>query len=205
MSGKHAFFIGVLGAVLFVITSIAGGILIDDYNISTQLISETYAIDTKYGMILREFGIIPSGILLAVFCFLGPKFFQPSKLTSIGFFGMGIFYGVATVIVGVFPCDSGCNREFIDPSISQIIHNLIGFLTYIFVPVSLILIGIGLRKQQGNNGLSKLSILTGVLSSVGIYLLSSGEHPEYIGLYQRIIETLFVVWIISCAFVIKKS
>ncbi len=205
MNNKVTFFIGILGVGLFIVSSIIGGILIENYSLTSQFISETYAIDTEYGIILRTFGFIPSGILLTIFCFLGFKYFQPSKLTKIGFYGLGIFYGLATVMVGFFPCDSGCNKEFIDPSISQVIHNLTGLLTYIFVPISIILIGIGLKQLPNYNRLSIQAIIYGIISILFILLLFSGSNPKYIGLYQRIIETLFIIWIITCAFAIKNK
>lgn len=204
MSKNFTSFIGILGACLFVLASIVGGLLIENYSLTTQFISETYAIDTEYGKILRIFGFIPSGILITVFCFLGFKYFQPSKLTKIGFYGLGIFYGFATVIVGLFPCDSGCNKEFLDPSISQIIHNLTGFLTYIFVPISIILIGIGLKRFPNYRRLSMQAIAYGILSILFVYLLFSGPNSEYNGVYQRIIEAVFIIWIITCAIEIKK-
>ena len=205
MSNKFTFFIGILGVSLFLISSIAGGILIDNYSLTSQLISETYAIDTEYGVMLRTFGIIPSGIFLTLFCFLGTNYFQPSKLTKIGFYGLMIFYGLATIIIGIFPCDSGCNTDFIDPSISQIIHNLTGALTYMFVPISIIIIGIGLKKLQNFNRLSIQAIVCGSISILFIYLLISGSNPECNGLYQRIIETIFIVWIVTCAIAIKNK
>jgi hypothetical protein len=204
MSKNFISFIGILGACLFVLASIVGGLLIENYSLTTQFISETYAIDTEYGKILRIFGFIPSGILITGFCLLGCKYFQPSKLTKIGFYGLGIFYGFATVIVGLFPCDSGCNKEFLDPSISQIIHNLTGFLTYIFVPISIILIGIGLKRFPNFSRLSMQAIAYGILSILFVYLLFSGTNSEYNGLYQRIIEAVFIIWIITCAIEIKK-
>lgn len=205
MSNRFTFLIGIFGVSLFVLSSIVGGILIDDYSIISQYISESYAIDTEYGMVLRIFGYIPSGILLTLFCFLAPKHFQPSKLTQIGFYGLAIFYGLATIIVGVFPCDSGCNKEFIDPSISQVIHNLAGFLTYLFVPICIILIGTGLKQFPNFNRLSIQAFVYGPISILFIYLLFSGSNPEYIGLYQRIIETVFIFWIIACAIEIKNK
>ena len=205
MSHKVTFLIGIFGVSLFVLSSIVGGMLIENYSITSQYISESYAIDTEYGLALRTYGYIPSGILLTLFCFLGYKFFQPSRLTRIGFYGLGIFYGLATVLVGIFPCDSGCNKEFIDPSISQVIHNLTGFLTYIFVPISIILIGIGLKQLPKYNRLSIQAIAFGIVSILFIYLLFSDSNSEYIGLYQRIIEAVFIAWIITCAVAIKNQ
>ena len=31
-------------------------------------------------------------------------------------------YGLGTIFTGIFPCDSGRNRELIDPSFSQIVQ-----------------------------------------------------------------------------------
>ena len=205
MIHKFTFLVGIFGVSLFVLSSIVGGFLIENYSLTSQYISESYAIDTEYGLILRIFGYIPSGILITIFCFLAIKHFQPSRLTKIGFYGLGIFYGLATIVVSIFPCDSGCNRELIDPSISQAIHNLTGFLTYIFVPISIILIGIGLKKLQNYNRLSMQAIISGIISILFIYVLFSNQNSQYIGLYQRIIETIFIIWIITCAFAIKDK
>jgi len=205
MNNKITFLIGIVGVSLFVVSSILGGFLIENYNELSQYISESYAIDTEYGKILRIFGYIPSGILITLFCFLGVRYFQPSKLLKIGFYGIGIFYGLATVVVGIFPCDSGCNKELIDPSSSQLIHDFVGLLTYLFVPVFMILIGLGLKKSSNNNTFSLQSIVFGAITVLFVYILVSNSNSEYIGLYQRMIELVFVIWIVFCAFVIKNK
>ena len=205
MNNKITFFIGILGVSLFVISSILGGLLIENYDIVSHYISETYAIDTEYGIILRIFGYIPSGILIALFCFLGARYFQPSKLIKIGFYGIGIFYGLGTVIVGLFPCDSGCNKELIDPSFSQLIHNFVGLLTYLFVPVFMILIGLGLKRSPNNNPFSLQSIVFGAVSIFLVSILVTNSASEYIGLYQRMVESVFAIWIIFCAMAIKNQ
>ena len=205
MNNKITFLIGIVGVSLFVVSSILGGFLIENYNELSQYISESYAIDTEYGKILRIFGYIPSGILITLFCFLGVRYFQPSKLLKIGFYGIGIFYGLATVVVGIFPCDSGCNKELIDPSSSQLIHDFVGLLTYLFVPVFMILIGLGLKKSSNNNTFSLQSIVFGAITVLFVYILVSNSNSEYIGLYQRMIESVFVILIVFCAFVIKNK
>lgn len=205
MNRKMIFVIGILGVTLFAFASILGGFQFDNYNPISQYISETYAIDTPYGKVLRYLGYIPSGILLTMFAFFGLKKFPESNLIKLGFSGIGVFYGIATVIVGIFPCDKGCNKELIDPSISQLIHNLTGLLTYIFVPLSIIAIGIGLQQLKTNIHLSRIAIACGLNCIMFIGFLLSDPLTEYAGLYQRIIEGTFIIWIIVCSFFIKNS
>tara|TARA_B100001146_G_C16192647_1_gene439948 strand:+ start:1956 stop:2600 length:645 start_codon:yes stop_codon:yes gene_type:complete len=204
MNNKVVFLIGILGVSLFAIPSIIGGFLIEDYNLISQWISESDASDTKYGLALRIFGYIPSGFLIAIFCFVGFKKFQPSKLTKVGFYGLGVFYGIATIITGIFPCDVDCNKNFIDPSISQIIHNLAALLTYIFVPISVMIVGLGLRRSPSHNRLSVIAITCGIISSLFVSLLLADLSSQYVGLLQRIIESIFLIWIITCAIEIKN-
>ena len=205
MNNKLTFLIGIVGASLFIISSVLGGLLIDNYSIISQYISESYAIDTEYGMVLRTFGFIPSGIFIAIFCFTGVRFFAPTKLLNIGFYGIGLFYGLATVVVGIFPCDSGCNKGFIDPSTSQLIHNFMGLLTYLFVPVLIILIGLELKKIQKNTVFPLQSIVLGVISFLFVSVLFLNSNSKYIGLYQRIIELVFILWVVFCAIAIKNE
>ena len=205
MGNKRTFLIGILGVSLFVLSSIVGGLLIEGYSITGQYISESYAIDTQYGVALRTFGYIPSGILLTIFGLLGAKHFQPSVLTKVGFYGLALFYGLGTVAVGVFPCDNGCNKEFIDPSISQVIHNLAGFLTYVFVPISIIVIGVGLRQFPNYTRLSLQAIAYGAMSILFVFLLLSDTNSAYLGLCQRMVEAVFITWIITCAIEIKNK
>ena len=205
MSNKSIFFIGVLGVSLLAASFILGGLLIENYDIVSQFISESYAIDTEYGLLLRIFGYIPSSILITLFCFLAVKYFQPTILMKIGFYGIGIFYGVASLVTGIFPCDSGCNKELINPSFSQLTHNFAALLMYVFVPINIIITGIGLKRLANYNRLSIIAITSGIISILFVYLLFSDITSEFLGLYQRIIESVFIIWILTCAFTIKNQ
>ena len=205
MNIRIIFWTGIIGVTLFSVSSILGGFQFDNYNPLSQYISETYAIDTPYGETIRYFGYIPSGLFLTFFAFSALRTFPKSSLIKTGFWGLGIFYGIATIIVGIFPCDKGCNRELVDPSISQLIHNLTGLLTYIFVPLSIIAIGLGLRQLKTQNRLSRISFLCGLNCIVFSGLLLTDPLAKYVGLYQRIIEGTFIIWIITCSLFIKNS
>ena len=205
MSNKLVFWAGILSVTFFGVASILGGFQFESYDPISQYISETMAIDTPYGKALRFFGYIPAGVLLTIFSFAGVKKISASALTKIGFWGLGIFYGLATIIIGLFPCDKGCNMELADPSVSQLIHTLTGLLTYIFVPISIVTIGIGLRQSKKHNALSKIAISCGLVSIVFVGILLSNRSTNFAGLYQRIIEVTFIIWVVACSIFIKKS
>ena len=202
MNNKTVSNLGFIGVSLLIFTLIFGGLLIENYDITNQFISESYAIDTKHGVSLRLLGYIPSGIIIALFCFLGEKYLDPKLVVKIGFYGIGIFFGLGTTVTGIFPCDSGCNKELLNLSSSQIIHNIAALLMYLFVPFLIILIGLTIRKTR--HRFSIQSTMLGLFSLIFVYLFGSELLGEYVGLYQRIIEIIFALWIILCSVEIKK-
>jgi hypothetical protein len=179
--------------------------LIDGYSSIAQFISETYAADTEYGIWLRLFGHIPSGILFFLFYILAYRFYPQKKLTKFGFYGMAIFYGLGTVLVSIFPCDAGCNKDWIDPSLSQIIHNLTAMLLYIFAPICILCSGLGLRRIAGYDSFKTtayvLSIVSFMLTTVFFYFGNS----NYVGLLQRLVELTLILWLVVCASRIRKT
>jgi hypothetical protein len=194
---------GILGVTLFVATSILAGLQLSSYSHTSQLISESYSIDTPYGKFFRFFGYLPSGVCLTIFAFSSVRHFNRSNYAKVGFWGLGLFYGAATIVVSIFPCDKGCNKEFINPSISQVIHNAAGLLTYLFTPISLILIGIGVKSIS--NTLSYLAFTTGFISVLFIGILFSDPLSGLAGLFQRIIEGSILLWIVACSMDISKG
>ena len=202
MNNKTVSNLGFIGVSLLIFTLIFGGLLIENYDITNQFISESYAIDTKHGIFLRLSGYIPSGIIIALFCYLAEKYLEPNLIVKIGLYAIGIFYGLGTTITGIFPCDSGCNKELLNLSASQIIHNITALFMYLFVPFFIILFGLAIRKRR--KWLSILSVLLGLISSILVYLFGSDLLGEYVGLYQRLIEIVFSLWIILFSVEIKK-
>lgn len=195
---------GITGVILFIATTIIAAMLIPGYSHLSQLISESYAIDTTYGLPLRLIGFLPAGICLAVFAFLALRALPKNILTRAGFCGIGIFYGLGTVVVSFFPCDAGCNKEFIDPSLSQFIHNSTGMLTYLVVPASMILLGIAALKWIDAKTVVYSGIVSGILAMAFVGILSNDMDTAYAGLYQRIVEGLVLFFIVTCSIYLRK-
>lgn len=194
---------GVLGAFLFIIASILGGLWIEGYSSISQFISESYATGIPNAEYLR-YMYIASGIFLAIFGFFSPSFFPKSKSVKLGFLVFAIFYGLGGITVALFPCDFGCPSDGETISLSQFIHNTSGFLTYVFTPVSIIGVGLALQKWSEFRSVSKFSLVSGCLAFVFVALLFSNPEGPYIGLMQRIIEFGILLWVVFVAIHIKK-
>ncbi len=200
MNSIKASWFGILGVSLFTVATILGGLQIASYSHISQLISESYAIGTPYGIQLRYLFFFPSGLFIALFTYYAAKALPKSTLSNVGFAGMGVFYGFATIVVSIFPCDQGCNQNLIEPSLSQFIHNLAGLLTYTIVPFCLLILGIQARKWTNGKWVSYSGIAFALISIFFVGTLSSNTHSNFIGLYQRIIEGSILSWILICSF-----
>ncbi|MDP3467766.1 MAG: DUF998 domain-containing protein [Daejeonella sp.] len=204
LNERTIFLCGVLGAAFFVIASIVAGFIAENYNSVLQLISESMSEDRPYSKEIRYFGYIPSGILVMIFALAAPMNMPQSRQIRLSFYGIALFYGLATITVGIFPCEAGCNKEMINPGIAQVIHNLSGLFTYIGMPLCLLFIGFGLKNVNTRGRLSQVSILLGIGSAFFVLILFANPLIHYAGLIQRIIEGIFVLWIVSCAISIKN-
>jgi hypothetical protein len=199
MNEMKASWFGLLGVLLFVSAAILGGLQFPSYSHISQFISESYAIGTPYGIQLRYLGFLPSGICMAAFAFYAARALPKSMPATFGFAGLGVFYGMATIMVSFFPCDEGCGNELVDPSLSQFIHNLTGLLTYLIVPVSLLLLGVAARKWANAKYVSYGGIVCGLTAMLFVGILSSDLHSKFAGFHQRMIEGSILAWIVVCA------
>jgi hypothetical membrane protein len=204
MERRLVFLSGTIGVVLFVLTTIVGGALFPGYSHVQQLISESYAHGTPYGPWLRFLGYLPSGVLFVVFAWAAARVFGARKYTAIGFAGIGIGYGVGTVLAAFFPCEAGCQSDGSESSISQIIHNLSGLLTYLVVPASLVVLGVRLRKRPGLERLGRMALVCGIIAMSGCILLIELSDTAYLGIAQRLTEGSILAWILACALHFKE-
>jgi hypothetical membrane protein len=196
------FWSGIIGVCLFVLTTIASGYFYPNYHHSSQFISELYAVDAPNANLIRYGGYLPSGLLFLLFSFFGMREKPQSKTKTLGFLGIGFGYGFGTVICSIFNCDAGCNPEFINPSLSQIIHNLMGLLTYLIVPVSIFIITLDVKQ---NKRFFKYSFLLAALSFIFMILLNLSLQSHYKGLIQRVIEGCILCWIVLYSVYASKS
>ena len=200
MQKPYLFWTGILSVFLFVFTTIIAGFFHPSYNHFSQFISELYAIDAPNADLIRFFGYLPSGILFVIFAALAQKTTPKSRLKSMGFLGIIVGYGFGTIICAIYNCDVGCNPKFINPSLSQIIHNLTGMITYLIVPFSILLITIASIKWKNSLQYTLISFLIFAISFTFVAVLNLNLDSPYKGLIQRIIEGSILFWIGYTAF-----
>ncbi|MBM1105664.1 DUF998 domain-containing protein [Aurantibacter crassamenti] len=195
---------GIMGAMLFVIASILGGLQIEGYSFIGQYISESFSSGLPNTGYLRVMYVI-SGFLLLVFGVLAPSFLPKLKGIKLSFYLFAIFYGLGTIIVSIFPCDFGCPTDVETVSIAQFIHNTTAFFTYTVVPFCIIGSGLFFKSDPNTISLSRFSLISGILSLVFVVLLFNNTSSLYIGLFQRIIESSILGWVISTSFFMFRT
>jgi hypothetical protein len=204
MNKQLIFWSGLIGVFLFASASIMGGQQIEGYSPISQYISESYATGVPNSNYLR-YMYMASGVLLSLFALTAPSRMPKSGMVKTGFVLFAIFYGMGTIVTGFFPCDLGCPSEVNDLSISQFIHNTVGFLTYAFVPICLIGLGISFRRFSSTKSLGGFSLLCGMIALVFVILLFGNPTGPLIGIIQRVIEISILAWVIYCSFFIVRN
>jgi len=204
MTQSKAFWTGISGVTLFTLTTIIAGFFHSNYSPISQFISELYAVNAPNANFIRYTFYIPSGILLFLFGIFVQQEVPKSSLATLGFLGVGVSYGLGTVICGIFNCDAGCNPEFINPTLSQLVHNLTGFLTYCTVPFAILCVAIASLKWKNATSFTNLSFVVALVSFGFMLVLNSNLESLYKGLIQRVIEGSILIWIVLCSLYISK-
>lgn len=196
---------GIAGVLFFITSTFIGGLQFDAYSHITQFISETYATGTPWGMHLRWFGFVPAGLLLAFFGFAMARKHWANRPIRLGLISLAVCYGLGTVVVSFAPCDFGCDPEQASPSMAHTIHFLVGGLTYLLTPPSILLVAFGSSREDHLRKLWPFLAAMGTLMLIGAVLLFTGKPEGALGLVQRITEGAALTTILAVAARINQS
>ncbi|MBL7962570.1 MAG: DUF998 domain-containing protein [Flavobacteriales bacterium] len=173
---------GLSGALLFVLSVIIGGWQFNGYSHTEQFISETYASGTSAGPLLRWLGFLPAGLLMAAFGLVLSGSYHTNPSLRWGLVGIGIWYGLGTVVVSLAPCDAGCDPEQATPSLAHVIHFAMGGLTYLLTPPSILLIAFGATRETRLRAISPWLMGAGLVMLSAVVLLFADALPGAKGL-----------------------
>lgn len=195
-----AFWSAVVGAALLLIMIIAGGAAWPGYSHVRDFISELGATGAPHARLVNFAGFLPVGILMTMFTVLA-AFVAPRGALQIAGFACLTLFTATYAVIAFFPCDLGCAP--VSPSFSQLMHNLFGLLGYLGAPIGLILLGVAARQWSGGRWLFPLGIICGVVAAVAFAMMLA--EPATGGLVQRLLEGAVVVWILACAFTLRRD
>ena len=178
------------------------GFLRSDYNLINHFISELGAAGAEYSRIINYFGFVPTAFSALIIVLLLQSKFSNTRLSRAGLLlvGSGVFIGYFGAFI--FPCDYGCPAE---GSFSQNMHNNLGLIYYLIIPVGLFVLGIGLRKEPMIIN-SSISFGAAFVFLLGFFMMLNSSQIDLLGFWQRLADyTVFVFLIFMSLFVKGES
>jgi hypothetical protein len=184
---------GFLTIFFFISSVIIGGLLNHDFDHYTRIISDVYSPDSTYGNYIAWFGFIPTGISVILFAYF-TRLQTENLWFRTGMVLFGYAYGLGTIITALFPCTEGCVLMLLEPTPSQIIHQISRFLMYTLTSCAMLFFAVGCYEYE-ERFLQQKSIVLGVLTAIFSAYFLFKEELNWIGLFQRIIEILIMLWV----------
>jgi hypothetical membrane protein len=179
------------------------------YSLVANYMSELGGVDSPFKNIMNVFGFMALGIFLILFSF-GLKFSLKKNIYSQLVFICSLIAGIFMVLVGFFPCDTGCNNV----TLIGRLHTWTSIPPSIFLPSAAILSAPAL-VMASNKGPSNKSgywkkwafvfFWLGMLSFASGTLSTFPSTQPYIGLIQRLGITTSLIWVSLISFVLLKQ
>jgi len=175
------------------------GFLRSDYNLINHFISELGAAGAEYSRIINYFGFVPTAFSALIIVLLLQSKFSNTRLSRAGLLlvGSGVFIGYFGAFI--FPCDYGCPAE---GCFSQNIHNNLGLIYYLIIPVGLFVLGIGLRKEPMIIN-SSISFGAAFVFLLGFFMMLNPSQIDLLGFWQRLADYTVFVFLIFMSLFLK--
>lgn len=182
---------GVIGPILFTVTTLICSDLRPGYSHIHHFISELGATGTPDASLMNWMGFIPSGILISSFG-LSLTLILPKKILARSGSVLLMIFGLGMTIVGFFSCDAGCPRE---GSLENNIHDQISGPIFLCAILGILLLGVTFRRLPCWKKLWLYSIISAILSIVFLILLiNSLDAYRNTGMWQRLLLLTLFLW-----------
>ncbi len=191
---------GILSSLLYVATDILGGFVWENYDFTSQYISELSAI----GAPSRSF-VIPLylvyNVLVTAFV-LGVWTVANGNLTLRFLAGLLLGYVVAGVVGLFFPM----YPEESAVTLSNAMHQILAGVTVFFILLSLLIGASAFGKRFGlySIGTILLYLVLGSLPFLGVAQVEEGLPTPWLGVVERIMVYGYMLWIAVLAFALLR-
>jgi hypothetical membrane protein len=170
---------------------VVGGLLKPGYSHSANFLSELNATGTPWATELGLLGFLPLGLLLGAFLVVAYPLGQFSSqsaahASSPAHAGFLLLWSQPIAFIGAAaaPCDAGCP---FDGTITQHIHNLIGFVTYMAAGLGFFLLSFHATLTTPGRWFLRLASLAWI---VLFFLMLTPDLAAVRGLLQRVAEAI---------------
>lgn len=197
--GRIAFVLLILGEAIQWGAMIAGGAAYPGYDPLRQYVSELGATGAATGEAVSWFGFFPSGVLIVGFCLLAAAVLRRNMMAVLGLLLLA-WYAFGLVGAALYPCAFECSR--VEPSPSQMMHDLIGGTGYLAGVFGLLLAAVSTRRSRAQ-WLMPLGLICFVVALVAFGALVA--EVDMLGLVQRILELALTVFLLSFGLALAKE
>ena len=201
MKKVYALF-GIIGPLIYILAVFIGGAIRHDYSALYNAVSELTMANTPNKLLLDIlFGIY--NVFLLIF---GLGAYLDSSINSKKFNSatiMLVIIGVLGLLVLIFTQDPRGGAA----TLHGTLHILLSGLTAALTIISVLLVGISLKKYSNIKGFSWFSYITAALIFIsgGLGAASLANNGAYGGLFERITIFLFMIWVMSLSYIILKD
>ncbi|MCC3860552.1 DUF998 domain-containing protein [Pseudemcibacter aquimaris] len=181
----------IFAASWFLVTLVWGGIIYENYNHSSQFISELGATGAVTGPFVNYLGFIPTQMFILIFIVLCTKIIPKNKYNILGMSFL-VLYTLSLTVAAVFPCDFECRPA--SPTLSHNIHIVSALPGYLGGAAAIFLISLGLDNWAPSKFFKNLGITLGMV--LLLCFTNLDPNSQWVGLIQRILEASIFIWLI---------
>ena len=193
---------GIIGPLIYILAVFIGGAIRHDYSALYNAVSELTMANAPNKLLLDIlFGIY--NVFLLIF---GLGAYLDSSINSKKYDAATIILviiGVLGLLVLIFTQDP----RGVPATLHGTLHILLSGVTAALTIISVLLIGISLKKYSNIKGFSWFSYITAALIFIsgGLGAASLANNGAYGGLFERITIFLFMIWVMSLSYIILKD
>lgn len=171
-----------------------------DYSHVSQFMSELGATGAPHADMVNLGGFLIGALLLLAA--LAMVFVTVQRNLS-NMIALVIFaqYPLLIIVASFFPCDTACRTQ--TPSTSHMIHMTSAFAAYLAAIIGLTFLSLHAHKWLGPSLLRPLAMLLPIVLFLMLFSLTPGN--AYVGLLQRLFETLIYGWLIYYLLMIERG
>lgn len=198
--GRAAALMAILGPCCYILLTIGLGLAWSSYDPVRDTQSELGAVDSPFRWVMNTAGFMGLGVCIVAFavaygCLLRGGWLRRAAV------GLLTLAGTGMIIVGLFPCDSGCA----DVTTTGRLHGLFSAPGAIGLPGAAVVSTAVLRRDgRWNTRWQVASFTIGALSLASGPLIAAEVLPQASGLLQRAGMWSALAWMVAMALRLRR-